>query len=123
MLGRQSCETSVEQAKLLVAGSGPKPFTLTYVNGHSASHDDSNLQPLEILALTRCVEHERVGFIIWGVKAVSTASPSIVSSRIIGSGMFGYVYLAREVDYDRAYSLLQRIVDFFLGACVAVYER
>jgi hypothetical protein len=70
------------------------------------------MEPLEILALTRCVQHERVGFIIWGRKAASAACPQVVSSRIIGSGTFGYVYLAREVDLCRADFLRGKIFEF-----------
>ena len=78
----------------LADGADPKPFSLAYVGGLSAGSD--GLQELERLALTRSAAHERIDFMKWGRMPLAK-SPKIFSSNIIGSGMFGYVYLAREV--------------------------
>jgi hypothetical protein len=55
------------------------------------------MQPEEILALSRIVAHERLDFISWGIKSAQAICPKIVGCNIVGTGMFGYVYLAREV--------------------------
>jgi serine/threonine protein kinase len=57
------------------------------------------MQPEEILALSRIVAHERLDFISWGIKSAQAMCPKIIICNIIGTGMFGYVYLAREVHF------------------------
>ena len=107
---RQSCEASVEQLRRLADGADPKPFSLTYIGEHTAS--DNGLQEVEVLALKSCVERERFCFIKWGLLGGASAiCPKVCSYKIIGSGMFGYVFLAREVDCEMKLIVFQRTVD------------
>ena len=85
----------------LADGADPRPFSLTYDGGLPASSD--GLQELERLALTRSAAHERRGFMKWG-RTVAIAIRPIICE-IVGSGMFGYVYLARQVISENIFPL------------------
>jgi hypothetical protein len=99
-LRRQSFEAAVEQAKRLVDGIDAKKLSISYVEKNSGiTNNDCGMLPEEILALSRIVAHERLGFTSWGLNSAQATCPRIAIGNIIGTGMFGYVYVAREVHF------------------------